>query len=187
MTKDGDILKERVTAITLWGLPWVIVSLTFLFFHDHLHLESFVANGSIITLSVICLFYVVSSYCSFNGFVLPLFLKNKLNTYYKIEAPLYSEEYSGTAEKLLERYKGRIESQKLYAAVIVIRDFLLHYRDNKNVKEISSYIPSVGQIKAYPYESLCLMLSSQEMLKAIDADKYYNFELILNTCLSDGK
>lgn len=185
MTYDGDILKERVTAITLWGLPWVIVSLIFLFFHDHLHLESFVANDSIITLSVICLFYNVSSYYTFNGFVLPLFLKNKLRTYHKIEVPFYSDEYSDTAEQLLERYKGRIESQNLYAAIIVIRDFLLQYRDNKNVKEISSYIPSVGQIKAYPYDSLCMMLSSQEMLKAIDTNKYYNFELILKTCLSD--
>lgn len=187
MAKDGDILKERVTAITLWGFPWVIVSLTFLFFHDHLHLEPFVVDDSIITLSFIFLFYIVSSYCSFKGFVLPLFLKNKLSTYHKIKAPLYSDEYSDTAEKLLERYKGRIESQNLYAAIIVIRDFLLQYRDNKNVKEISLYIPSVGQIKAYPYDSLCMMLSSQEMLKAIDTDKYYNFELILKTCLSDGK
>lgn len=187
MTKDGDILKERATAITLWGLPWVIVSLTLLFFHDHLHLESFVANDSLITLSVICLFYIVSSCCSFNGFVLPLFLKNKLNTYHKTEAPLYSDEYSDTAEKILERYKGRIESPNLYAAIIVIRDFLLQYRDNKNVKEISSYIPTIGQIKAYPYDSLCMMLSSQEMLKTIDTDKYYNFELILKTCLSGGK
>ena len=187
MTNDSDIIKERVTAITLWGLPWVIVVITFLFFYNELHFESFVTNGFIIIVSVVCCFYIISSYCSFNGFVLPLFLKNKPCTDNKIEIPLFEDRYSDTAKKILDKYKGQKESHNLYADIIVIRDFLLQFKDNKNAKEISSFIPSVGQIKAFPHESLCMMLSSQEKLKAIDTDKYYNFELILHTCLSDGK
>lgn len=183
MTNDSDIMKERVTAITLWGLPWVIVVFTFLFFHNELHFESFVTNGSIIIVSVVCCFYIISSCCSFNGFVLPLFLKNKSCTDNKIEIPLFGDEYSDAAKKILDKHKDQIESHSLYADIIVIRDFLLQYKGNKNAKEISSYIPSVGQIKAFPYESLCMMLSSQAKLKAIETDKYYNFDLILRTCL----
>ena len=187
MTTDNELLKERVTAILLWGIPWGIVVAVFAFFYDEFHISSFMGNGAIGLLLFVAFCYIVSSAYSFVGFVLPLFSAPDDNEFYHLIRPSSEGKYSDSAQRLMGLFKNDKRTERLYASCIVIHDFLVDYKERKTVKDISLYIPSVMQMREYPYDSLCMMLSSQEKLKAIDTDKYYNFELILKTCLSDGK
>ncbi len=187
MTTDNELLKERVTAILLWGIPWGIVVVTFACFHDEFHINSFGGNGAIGLLLFVALCYIVSSACSFVGFVLPLFFAPDENDFYHLTKPSSEGKYSDSAQRLMKLFKNeKSPTGRLYASCIVIHDFLSDFKERNAVKDIPNFIPSVMQIKKYPYESLCMMLSSQEKLKTIDTDTYYNFDLILKTCLSDG-
>ena len=186
MIIDKDKIKERTTAILLWGLPWGIVVGVLVFFKNQMHLDSFIANGSIVVLFV-GLFYLISSYCSFIGFVLPLFVGKEENESYHLIKPTFKENFSKSAKRMVKKFANENHTEELYATCIVIHDFLLDYKDRESRKELSCYIPSVAQIKGYPFESLCMMLSSQEQFQSVDTDKYYNFELLLRTCLSEAE
>lgn len=126
-------------------------------------------------------FFFISSFSSFVGFILPIF-KGKVTALYLISKPKYEASFSSLGKKLLRDVKNN--NSRLAASVITIHDFLNSEYENSSKSQLARYIPSVSQMKKYPYESLCLMLSAQKCVDELDTGKYYNFNLIISTCLS---
>lgn len=181
MKVNKDNIIEGTTAITIWIAPWVIVGITFALYRDRLSIEQFTKNGSLYIICGLALFYIISSFSSFVGFVLPIF-KSKMPALYLISKPKYDASFSSLGRKLLREVKN--DNSRLAASVITIHDYLNSEYENSSRFELVKYIPSVNQMNKFPYESLCLMLSAQKIIEDLDADKYYNFNLIISTCLS---
>ena len=181
MKVNKDNIIEGSTAITIWITPWVIVGITFALYRDQLSIEQFTKNGSIYIICGVSLFYFISSFSSFVGFVLPIF-KDKVSALYLISKPKYEASFSSLGRKLLRDVKN--DNLRLVASVITIHDYLNSEYENSSISQLARYIPSISQMKKYPYESLCLMLSAQKCVDGLDTGKYYNFNLIISTCLS---
>ena len=95
----------------------------------------------------------------------------------------YKEHFSSNGRRLLDKAKD--DKILLSASLITIRDFLNQYYEISRRYLLVKYIPSLGQLRKYPYESLCMMLNAQKEIKGLDTDKYYNFDLIIKTCLKE--
>ena len=182
MKINTDIIIEGATAITIWSTPWVIAGITLVLYKDQIRIGQFTENGSIYIICGLILFYLMSSISSFIGFVVPIFKGNDLSALYLTPKPKYVALFSSKGKKLLREVKN--DNSRLAASVITIHDYLNSEYENSSRLELAKYIPSVSQMNKFPYESLCLMLSAQKIVKELDADKYYNFDLIISTCFS---
>ncbi len=181
MKVNKDNIIEGSAAITIWIIPWVIVGITFALYRDQLSIEQFSENGSIYIICGLAFFYIISSFSSFVGFVLPIF-KDKVSALYLISKPKYEASFSSLGRELLRDVKN--DKSRLAASVITIHDYLKSEYENSSRLQLARYIPSINQMKKYPYESLCLMLSAQKCVDGLDSGKYYNFNLIISTCFS---
>lgn len=181
MKINKDNIIEGSTAITIWIIPWVIVGITFALYRDQLSIEQFTNNDSIYIICGMSFFYFISSFSSFVGFVLPIF-KDKESALYLISKPKYEASFSSLGRKLLRDVKN--DKSRLAASVITIHDYLKIEYENSSRLQLARYIPSISQMKKYPYELLCLMLSAQKCVDGLDSGEYYNFNLIISTCFS---
>mgnify|MGYP007020222413 CR=1 FL=1 len=181
MRVNKDKIIEGCTAITIWITPWVIVGITFALYRDQLSIEQLTKNGSIYIICGVSFSYFISSFSSFVGFVLPIF-EGKISALYLFSKPKYEASFSSLGRKLLRDVKN--DNSRLAASVITIHDYLNSVYENSSRSQLVRYIPSISQMKRYPYESLCLMLSAQKCVDGLDSGKYYNFNLIISVCLS---
>ncbi len=171
---------EGATAIAIWILPWVIVASIIIFYRESINVEPFLKNGSVYIIGMTSVFYVISSITSFIGFLFPIFSRKDLSTLNNIKRPQCVNQYSSHGTLLLERVTE--DNTLLFASLITIRDFLYQQYETSKRYELAEFIPSMSQMKNYPIESLCMMLSAQKRVEYLDADKYYNFDLIIRTC-----
>lgn len=179
--KDFSINRKEVTvAIAIWSLPWIIVALILSFYKDQVCIvQNSGFSGIIISL---CFFYAFSSYCSFRGFILPIFLGKDLSALKIVRVPKMHGVISPLGKSLLKKYMKDIHNADLFSSVITVHDFLNTFSERVN---LFSYLPSEEQMRKYPFESLELMLSAQYRFKELNEDKYFNFELVIN-CLKNG-
>lgn len=183
MKIEKENIIEGATAISIWIFPWLIVMVIIFFYQDQIYLEPFMKNGSKYLILFLCAFYIISSISSFVGFVLPIFKGKDLSALFFVHRPQYKEHFSSNGRRLLDKTKD--DKILLSASLITIRDFLNQYYEISRRYLLVKYIPSLGQLRKYPYESLCMMLNAQKEIKGLDTDKYYNFDLIIKTCLKE--
>lgn len=180
--KNNSIDRKEVTvAIVIWSLPWIIVALIMLFYKDQVGI---VQNLDFLEIVIsLCFFYAFSSYCSFRGFILPIFRGKDFSALKIVRVPKMHGVISPLGKSLLKKYKKDIHNADLFSSVITIHDFLNTFYERV---DLFSYLPTEDQMRKYPYESLELMLSAQYRFKELNEDKYYNFELVINTCMKNG-
>ena len=183
MKIEKEHIIEGATAISIWIIPWLIALTIVFFYQEQIYLEPFMMNGSKYLILFLCAFYIVSSIFSFVGFVLPIFKGKDLSALFSVDRPRYNEHFSSNGRRLLKKAKS--DKVLLFASNITIRDFLYHYYETSKRYSLVKFIPSLGQMRNYPYESLCMMLNSQKEIQGLDTDKYYNFDLIIKTCLKE--
>lgn len=178
-------VREGAAAITIWSFPWVIVACVIVFFKDQVGILHEVEYARLT--AVIGFFYAVSSFCSFKGFILPLFKDKDFSVLEKIGVPKTKGEIFAQGKALLLKHKHHDFDASLYSDIVVIHDFLCGLQEDYSDSTLFTYIPTVDQMRAYPYESLELMLSAQALISEKYDTKYFNFDLIIETCLSGKK
>lgn len=179
---SSPTVYEGAVAITTWSFPWVIVTCIVLLYKDQVSILQDISFAKV--LIPMCAFYVLSSFCSFKGFILPIFLGKDLSALHEVRVPEVNEQILPKDKRLLKKHRKNHYDSSLYSDIIVIHDFLSSIQEQYSDPTLFSYIPTIDQMREYPYESLKLMLSAHRKIQKKYNDKYYNFELIVNTCLS---
>lgn len=183
MKIEKEHIIEGTTAIGIWIFPWLIVIVIAFLYKEQINLEPFMKNGSKYLTVFLCAFYIISSLFSFIGFILPIFTGKDLSALFFVDKPRYNEHFSHNGRRLLDKAKN--DKVLLSASIITIRDFLNQYYETSKRCSLVKFIPSLGQMRKYPYESLCMMLNAQKEIQGLDTDKYYNYNLIIKTCLKE--
>lgn len=188
-------LKEKISSLFLWITPWIIIFYTIIFYH--IEMPNIIDLGINKPFLLGCytfyfVVYIITSYWTFKGIVLPAFKNMKEKEEEKIiECPstIYSLSTSGIdLRNSLNKIQSSKEAKVLKTTtLIVIRDYLDSIYTESYSTMLKQFIPSIKQIRKYPNESLNMMLSSHKLMPNIGENKYYNFELILNSCIKGIK
>ena len=172
--------QERLIAIIIWAVPWIIIVILVA---KHGILKSITSTGSISSLLGLIIFaiaYASLSVCLFRGFIIPHHETIKI----KVIKPETKNINSDKSKEILSKFINRQDSTpQLLVFNFVLYDFLKEIYERKRCNKLYNYLPTTGQLKKYPFESLCLMLSAKSTVDNIENGKYYNFDLILDICL----